>query len=297
MTHPTADLLAAALDYAARGWPVLPLHHPIGTGPKSGPDRARCSCGRDCGAPGKHPRTAHGLDDATVEAETIRHWWERWPSSNIGLRTGVAFDVLDLDGPEALDSLDALAPPDAATITTAMAVTGRGIHMYLATTGAGNRAGIAPGIDWRGAGGYVVAPPSLHHLHGDRYSWGDGPCGIDTPIADMPAWLASIVVDRPRRKPLPPLSGSGSRYGATALDAEVGRVAVAEVGARNDTLCRAAYRLGQLVAGGQLDAQEVAGALLTVALRIGLSEGEAVATIRSGMSAGMTSPRRPEVTR
>lgn len=293
------DLLGWALAYGTRGWPVLPLHHPLTFGPKDGPGRAECSCRvSGCHAQGKHPRTANGLTGATTDAGVIRSWWDRWPEANIGLLTGVAFDVLDLDGIHALDALDGLAPPEAGTITTPVAITGRGVHLFFSPLGAGNRAAMAPGVDWRGVGGYVVAAPSAHHLHGDRYSWGDlDGCGIDDPLAPAPKWLADLVVRPAGPRFAPPTEAGGSRYGRTALDAEVGRVAMAPEGARNDTLVRAAYRLGQLVAGDQLDAQEVAGALLTIALRIGLSEVEAVGTIRSGLTSGMASPRRPEASR
>ena len=90
--NPTADLLEAALDYAERGWQVIPLHNPEGAG---------CSCGHpDCESRGKHPRTKNGLKDATSKPETIRGWWKRWPQANIGLATGPlsGFFVLDCDG-------------------------------------------------------------------------------------------------------------------------------------------------------------------------------------------------------
>lgn len=64
------------------------------------------------------------------------------------------------------------------------------------------------------------------------------------------------------------------------------------VGTRNDTLNGAAYSLGQLVAGGLLDAGEVVATLLTVAARAGLGERETEASIRSGLTAGMATPRR-----
>src|SRR3989442_11083658 len=75
-------MLDAALDYVARGWPVLPV--------KPG---------------GKIPLVAHGLKSATVDDGQVRRWWNRWPHANIGIRTGVAFDVLDVDGNEGLANL------------------------------------------------------------------------------------------------------------------------------------------------------------------------------------------------
>jgi len=86
------DLLRAALDYVERGWFVVPLHSPAKGG---------CSCGRsDCASPGKHPRTAHGLKDASREPAKVREWWQRWPDANIGVLTGPesGIIVLDVDG-------------------------------------------------------------------------------------------------------------------------------------------------------------------------------------------------------
>ena len=84
------SLLQAALVYAKRGLPVLPLH---------APDAGReCSCGKGkCPSPGKHPRTAHGLKDATVDLVTINSWWSTWPTANIGIATGKASGLVALD--------------------------------------------------------------------------------------------------------------------------------------------------------------------------------------------------------
>src|SRR5262249_45555766 len=76
----SSSLLEAALDYAARGWLVVPLHD-VAAG--------HCSCrNTECGTPGKHPRTKHGLKDGTVDAGMIRRWWKKWLNANIGVCTG-----------------------------------------------------------------------------------------------------------------------------------------------------------------------------------------------------------------
>ena len=87
------------------------------------------------------------------------------------------------------------------------------------------------------------------------------------------------------------LAGPGSAYGHRALEAEVGRLALAPVDTRNDALNRAAFSLGQLVAGGELEPAAVAGNLLAVAERIGLSTTEAERTIASGLRRGLDHPR------
>ena len=102
-------LLEAALHYARQGWPVLPLHSVR---------EGRCSCGRDCDrAAGKHPRSAHGVRDASVDEAVVRAWWARWPDANLGLATGHASGlvVLDIDpahgGEESLEALVARHGP------------------------------------------------------------------------------------------------------------------------------------------------------------------------------------------
>ena len=80
---------ATALEYASRGWPVFPVHVPAGGG---------CSCGNPgCEHVGKHPRTQHGLLDATTDEATIRQWWTDWPDANIGFATGAASGIVVLD--------------------------------------------------------------------------------------------------------------------------------------------------------------------------------------------------------
>ena len=88
---PEVPLLEAVLGYAARAWPVFPCHTPTESG---------CSCQQACGTRrGKHPRTPHGLKDATTDAATIHRWWRQWPLANIGLVAGSVsgFVILDVD--------------------------------------------------------------------------------------------------------------------------------------------------------------------------------------------------------
>lgn len=137
--HGPAQYLGAALAYAGWGWKVFP-----------------CAPGR------KTPLTSRGLHDASTEPEQIHAWWRRWPQANIGLPTGLAFDVVDVD-PEGLPWLARLRsqPYPGLPANHAQAITPRaGLHLYLPASGGGNLAGFAPGVDYRGAGGYVLAPPS-----------------------------------------------------------------------------------------------------------------------------------------
>jgi hypothetical protein len=121
VSRPHWQLRDAALGYAARGIPVLPLHYPLphhsGLQPVPGdqrpPVRTSCSC-RDpgCGQPAKHPLgtlVPHGVKEATCNRARILAWWTRHPQANIGLATGHAFDVLDVDGPAGAQAIRELA--------------------------------------------------------------------------------------------------------------------------------------------------------------------------------------------
>lgn len=138
----------AALDYAADGIAVFPI-------------RPR----------GKTPLTVNGFKDASTDPATVASWWEQWPDANIGLPTGRQFDVIDIDGPDgarvwAKGNLDDFKPYLGHALTSREA----GHHLYIPPQGRGNGAALAPGIDYRGLGGYVVAPPSVG-ANGQRYTW------------------------------------------------------------------------------------------------------------------------------
>lgn len=121
---------------------------------------------------GKRPFPGtRGLHDATCDLDVVQAWWRDQPQANIGIPTGHGFDVIDVDGPPGHSSLVDLEPIP----TLARARTGSGgLHLYVAATGRGNGARIQPGIDYRGIGGYVVAPPS-RHANGRLYRWERSP--------------------------------------------------------------------------------------------------------------------------
>src|SRR5215217_2274193 len=121
MSRPSSQLRDAALGYASRGIPVLPLHYPLphhsDLQPVGGDDqpalRTGCSC-RDpgCSQPAKHPLGSlvpHGVKDATTNRARVLAWWTRHPQANIGLATGHRFDVLDVDGPTGAHAIRELA--------------------------------------------------------------------------------------------------------------------------------------------------------------------------------------------
>jgi hypothetical protein len=272
-------MLSAALAYADRGIPVLPLHTPDAHG--------GCSCSRrGCDRPGKHPRLPHGLTEASTDPRRLEMWWARWPDANIGLRTGVVMDVADVDtdeGGHALRHLVGGTMPVGPLVRTG----GGGWHLWLRPIGYGNRVRLLPGVDWRGTGGYVVAPPS-RHAYGTAYTW---VCKTST-LPACPAALRSLVAG-----PEPPASTARpiahpARYAEVALEAESDRVARAPVGTRNDTLNRAAFALGRLVGAGLLDERSVTRELSASARYAGLGRVETIRTIRSGLTAGRGRPSR-----
>lgn len=175
----TDDLLRHALRYADRGWPVIPLHSPLD---------GRCDCRKvDCTSPAKHPRTAHGLTDATTDVDQIREWWTMWPTANVGLVIPDDKVVLDFDRQD----VNAIVGKDRPLPTTALAETGKGWHFLYATDRPVRPAvAVLDGLDIRGPGSYIVAPPSVH-VSGHVYTWTIAPKAED--IAPAPAWVYDLA--------------------------------------------------------------------------------------------------------
>jgi bifunctional DNA primase/polymerase-like protein len=316
VSRTSLQLRDAALGYASRGIPVLPLHYPL---PHRGdlqpvPDDQQragrasgtgCSC-RDpgCGQIGKHPLgglVPHGVKDATTNRARVLAWWTLHPQANIGLACGYAFDVLDIDGSTGEHAIRTLATEHRLVSSGPLVRTGGGWHFYLAPTGLGNvrPAGLAH-VDWRGRGGYVVAPPS-RHASGHPYRFLPGR-DLDMPIPEIPAPLRQHL--EPRRLdrsagpvvPLPAPPGAQGRYAQAALTEELARVATAPKGQRNRQLWESGRNLYNLVAAGALDPHQVDQELLAAANQCGLLAEEPRQTRRTLASArqvGLAHPRRP----
>ena len=130
----------------------------------------------DCEGQAKHPRTAHGLLDATKDGDTITKWWIQWPNANIGVRTGQISGVvvLDIDPRKGgLESWAQLQDINGRVDTLTSHTGGGGLHLFFKAPTAELKSTsdqVAAGIDTRAEGGYVVAPPSLH-ISGNRYQW------------------------------------------------------------------------------------------------------------------------------
>lgn len=195
---PTLSRLgAAALWYAEhRGWRVFPLHS-IRDG--------QCSCARpECKSPGKHPRIARGCSDATTDPAQVVAWWSEWPDAHVGVATGQGLTVIDIDprhgGDDGIVDLKRAhgALPDTLEVLTGSG----GRHIYLRTPldadVRNSASALAPGVDVRGEGGYVVAPPS-GHVSGGAYAWEVSSRPDDIELGDAPqTWLDAMRTRRLR---------------------------------------------------------------------------------------------------
>lgn len=181
-------MLRHALQYAERGWYVFPVHSMHGD---------KCSCGRMCGRPGKHPRTQNGWKDATLSPDTIEKWWRQWPDANIGVACGPSgLLVVDVDprnnGDETFADLETrhgVLPPTRTALTG-----GGGQHYFFDVTGVdGKFKGriLGQGVELQASGQYVVVPPS-NHASGRVYGWD---AGQPTEVAFPPSWM----IDEPMR--------------------------------------------------------------------------------------------------
>lgn len=281
MTHPVLPRQCrTALDTAARGWPVFPL------------------------LPGsKRPAITRWENRATTDTARITRCWCHRPY-NIGLATGPAhLVVIDLDvrkpgesGPDGAEALAALCarhgqpyPSDTYTVATPSG----GTHLYFTAppgTPLRNTAGtLAPKVDTRAGGGYIVAPGST--VDGRAYT-----VVRDAPAAPLPTWLAELLTpaplppQRPVRVPLT-ARDRRTRYLRAAVNAELERVTGSAPDEHNRDLYRASVALGQLVAGGALDEADVTTWLTDAAAQVGQQPGETARTIRSGLRAGARRPR------
>jgi hypothetical protein len=114
---------------------------------------------------------SRGFKDATTDLDRIRAWWSETPTANIGVPTGHGFDVIDVDPPEGPLSIVTLREARQVPEVIGKVITPRcGDHLYIRSTGDGNGTRLLPGVDYRGLGGYVVAPPSVG-ANGARYTW------------------------------------------------------------------------------------------------------------------------------
>lgn len=250
-----ASLLDEALALAARGWAVFP-----------------------CVPGDKVPRIKKGFLGASRTPSVLRRWWKSWPDANIGVATGPAsgFWALDIDtfdeagGDLTLAAMEREHGPLPATAPAQ--ITGRGgqhrLFKWTDDFKVRNRGKFAPGLDVRGDGGYILAPPSRIEGYGP-YSWLVEPKGD---IPDAPKWLLDRVIAHARpKKPAPAVAspppvrhGAATPWGEGALQSICAEVRNCPPGAQSDTLIRRATRIGSIAAGGSIE-EGYARAALTAA--------------------------------
>jgi Bifunctional DNA primase/polymerase, N-terminal len=244
MTDDTA--LRRALAYAGHGWPVFP-----------------CLPGE------KLPATRHGFKDATTDPERIQAWWARHPASNVAIATGhPGPDVLDVDqrgeAGSGFPAFNRLRREGLLTGVSALVRTpSGGLHGYFA--GSDQPSGRLPlhHLDFKAAGGYVLAPPS--HVAGRPYTLitrRDGGGGLDwRAVTDL------LEPPQPRREPRAEHPSEVSHLADW--------VAGLQKGNRNAGLYWAARRA---IEAGRADALET---LAGAAISAGLPEPEVSRTLHS----------------
>ncbi len=201
-----------ALYYASMGLAVFPLK------PKD-----------------KRPATANGCKAATTNKEQIAAWWDKHPDSNIGMATGrlsgglvvVDLDIDESKGIDGYESLKEWQRENGELPETWQSITGRGgYHMlYMSTSGHKNRVGLYDGVDIRGEGGYIVAPPSIHP-NGRKYEWEQGPdefaiSQADSRVADF---LKGTVPVKQEKQDVPPMEKIPEGCRTDAMVRLVGRL-------------------------------------------------------------------------
>lgn len=270
----------AAHWYAARGCRVLPV------------------------VPGgKRAALSDWPDKASADHAQIDTWWAGTPNANVGVLNGDPFDVVDVDGDAGRAELDQLWP-DGWPNVLGTGWTPHGMHLWIPAQGQARKIGVRPKVDYMGAGGYVVAPPSVITATSDdpggRYEWAQPPA-LD-PAADaaqFAGWLEVIPHNQPATPTVAATPATATATGPNPdwveamLTGCLAEVRDAAPGRRNDTLNRVAYRVGKFVPGGHVNVSRALTALVTAAQDAGLPGREAEATARSGLDAGQLEPLEP----
>lgn len=303
-----------AFRYAQLGYAVFPL------APKA----------KRPAIPKAAPHNGRGCHDATRDIEQIEKWWKTYPQANVGIATGPVSNcwVLDVDPETSPDGAAWLAAREAefgALPSTPEAKTLKGgrhlVFKWNAEFPVGNRVNFGLnadgtkllGLDARGDGGYIVAAPShvVEVKNGTtwdgKYQWLDGLKPSDLEPADAPEWLLNQIVHPTQSQtqvdfvPRERREGDGFRYGHKALDAECQAMMTAPPGSQDNAIVSAAFKIGQLVAGGEIPHQDAEDSLINAAMAIPAQSKtlkEITDKVQRAMKAGAEKPRqapaRPE---
>lgn len=249
----------------------------------------------------KRPLDKGGFHTATHDHKAIERAFLRDNATMIGVPTGLpsGIVVIDVDvrpnfsGMAWLNENREVLPP-----TRTHKTRSGGLHLVFRrppeTVIRNSASKVAPGVDVRGDGGYVIFPPS------PGYSVADG-----MEPAEMPEWLVKACA-QPEHEPPPetaysPSTGGSTKYGLAALENECRAIRAAAFGQQEMTLNAAALKIGALVAGGQL-VESVARGELIAAGQSMASEGgkpawspdEIAEKVKRGMGDGAARPRAPK---
>ena len=220
------SILAAALAYASKGWPVFPLR------PNS-----------------KVPITEHGFKDATTDQVKINAWWAAHPQANVGVVTGNGLGVIDVDMKNGVNGRQSISAANLTIPNTLVSKTpSGGYHLYFKSADKIRCAiGILPGVDIKGDGGYVVGVGSV--IAGQVYKWIAGQGLLEGVLPDFPADVLKLLTKPPimgelrkktdelrieqgrRNSTLTSMAGSMRRYGMSE------RAIMSALGIENETRC------------------------------------------------------------
>ncbi len=291
-SHSSSDMMAAALGYARLGIPVFPCN------------------------PDKKPYIKGGFHAATCSVKQIAEWWTRWPLAMIGMPTGAASGVfvVDLDLRDEGSGFDQL-PDWASRSPTISSTPSGGAHLYFARGEEPfkNTVNRVRKVDTRGDGGYVILPPSRRG-DGVSYRWLSGNLDDRSKLPPIPPDLKELLFGTAKKaaseaendadaddetEPVEPSGGAPPealrRLAKLKLTEACNHLASMKEGARNDTLNRFAFRMGQFVGAKCFDEKEVLGCLSKAAKACGLPDDETQLTLGGGVTAGMQKPALPKL--
>jgi hypothetical protein len=306
--------LRAALDYAKQGFSVILLH--------GIDDQGVCTCGKpDCNSPAKHPigKSWKQFQTKPQTPEELIDAFNKHPHANVGIITGEISGVLvvDSDGPEGFDSFCKVIGNELPELP--IVKTGKGYHFYGRHPGGKlkNFVKTQPGLDGRGDGGYVVAPPS-RHADGHEYKWTKS---LTSPLPDLPSSLLSLFTssdaqsgDAPnpatrsnkRKEAAEPLMMPFNGRAPTRLKQcaveELGKqcryVTQASIGQQEATLSAVGLKIGNYVGAGLLGFEQARDAVVEAGLQMQNAPGrprwtraEIVKKVDDKLRVGIQSPK------
>ncbi|MBL1287093.1 bifunctional DNA primase/polymerase [Streptomyces sp. For3] len=297
--HAPSALLSAALRAAEQGWHVFPLR-PADKRPALHGESV-CPLVGDCAS--GHRKWERR---ATTDPDRIHRAWSAG-RFNVGIATGPSgLVVVDLDMPKPNSSTD--TPGGVTTFGALCERTGQAVpatyrvrtasggeHLYFTAPDGirlGNTAGfLAPSIDTRAWGGYVVAPGST--VNGREYE-----VIHHAPVAPLPGWLLDAL--KSEERPTGPVRLSvakrGNRAAETALERETALVAGTAEGGREAQLFESARKVARFVGWGDLARDEVEEAFQRAGEAAGLPASQCRSTLRSVLNWSLRTCRPRETT-